>query len=94
MGEVAPLGDGEGRKNIKFYSFLRAIRESPLQLMGLVRILVERTYFVGVGAHDDQKKTINYCNTIGERNHRLPPRGGSRRRRVEEPAQLSISHSF
>ena len=37
MGEVAPLGDGEGRKNIKFYSFLRAIRESPLQLMGLCK---------------------------------------------------------
>jgi hypothetical protein len=55
VGEVAPLGDGEGRKNIKFYSFLRAIRESPLQLMVLVRILGERTYFVGVGAHDDPK---------------------------------------
>ena len=45
-----------GRENIKFCSFLRAIRESPLRLMGLVRILVERTYFVGVGALDDPKK--------------------------------------
>ena len=68
MGEVAPLGDGEGRKNIKFYSFLRAIRESPLQLMGLVRILVERTYFVGVGAHDDQKN-----NQLLQYNRRTQP---------------------
>ena len=47
--------DTAGRENIKIYSFLRAIRESPLQLMGLVCILVDRTYFVGVGAHDDPK---------------------------------------
>jgi hypothetical protein len=47
--------DTAGRENIKIYAFLRAIRESPLQLMGLVRILGERTYFVGVGALDDPK---------------------------------------
>ena len=35
--------------------------------MGLVRILGERTYFVGVGALDDPKKAIDYCNTTAER---------------------------
>ena len=43
------------RRVIDIYLKKRAIRESPLQLMGLMRILVERTYFVGVGAHDDPK---------------------------------------
>ena len=51
----SPTGENVDFENIKFCSFLRAIRESPLQLMGLMRILVERTYFVGVGAHDDPK---------------------------------------
>ena len=65
MGEVAPLGDGEGRKNIKFHYFFGQSRTPVPTLMRFVRILGERTYFVGVGAHDDPK-TINNRNTLVE----------------------------
>ena len=59
---MAPLGDGEGRKNIKFYYFFGQSRTPVPTIYGFRASAVERTYFVGVGAHDDPK-TINYSNT-------------------------------
>ena len=50
MGEVAPLGDGEGRKISNFIIFSDSRGRLSLQLKGCVR-----TYFVGVGALDDPK---------------------------------------
>ena len=56
MGEVAPLGDGEGRKNIKFHYFFGPSRTPVPTIYGFRASAVERTYFVGVGAHDDPEK--------------------------------------
>ena len=44
--------DTAGLENIKFVSFSAGASPRPTKF---VRILVERTYFVGVGAHDDPK---------------------------------------
>ena len=50
-------------KNIKFVSFSAGASPRPTKF---VRILGEGTYFVGVGAHDDPEKTINYRNIMVE----------------------------
>ena len=55
MGEVAPLGDGEGQKNIKFHYFFGQSRTPVPTIYGFRASAVERTYFVGVGALDDPK---------------------------------------
>ena len=67
VGEVAPLGDGEGEKISNFIVFSDS--RGRLSLQVCANISVKRTKYpnsiVGVGALDDPK-TIDYCNILGE----------------------------